>query len=98
VCGISHDLSSFKDAIDGDGDQNQFARTKLVGSSAKLADSRSSPPVIALLRCYPASMSLVPTPFESNDYVQLLDTLKERIRSSRLKAALAVNEELILLY
>jgi predicted nuclease of restriction endonuclease-like (RecB) superfamily len=43
-------------------------------------------------------MSLVPEPFDSNDYVQLLDTLKERIRSSRLKAALAVNEELILLY
>jgi predicted nuclease of restriction endonuclease-like (RecB) superfamily len=43
-------------------------------------------------------MNLVPPPSESNDYVQLLDTLKERIRTSRLRAALAVNEELILLY
>ncbi|MDD1450194.1 PDDEXK nuclease domain-containing protein [Sphingomonas sp. H160509] len=42
-------------------------------------------------------MNLVP-PSDSNDYVQLLDTLKERIRTSRLRAALAVNEELILLY
>jgi predicted nuclease of restriction endonuclease-like (RecB) superfamily len=44
------------------------------------------------------AMNLVPPPSESNDYVQLLDTLKERIRTSRLRAALAVNEELILLY
>ena len=43
-------------------------------------------------------MNLVPPPSDSNDYVQLLDTLKERIRTSRLRAALAVNEELILLY
>ncbi|WP_121120189.1 PDDEXK nuclease domain-containing protein [Croceibacterium ferulae] len=43
-------------------------------------------------------MSLVPSSSESSDYGQLLDTLKERIRSSRLRAALAVNEELILLY
>lgn len=43
-------------------------------------------------------MNLVPPPTDSNDYVQLLDTLKERIRTSRLRAALAVNEELILLY
>ncbi len=44
------------------------------------------------------AMNLVPPPSDSNDYVQLLDTLKERIRTSRLRAALAVNEELILLY
>lgn len=43
-------------------------------------------------------MNLVPPPSDSNDYVRLLDTLKERIRTSRLRAALAVNEELILLY
>lgn len=43
-------------------------------------------------------MSRLSSPSESNEYVQLLETLKERIRSSRLKAALAVNEELILLY
>lgn len=43
-------------------------------------------------------MNLVPPPSDSNDYVQLLNTLKERIRTSRLRAALAVNEELILLY
>ncbi|MCP8892806.1 DUF1016 N-terminal domain-containing protein [Sphingomonas faeni] len=43
-------------------------------------------------------MNLVPPPSDSNDYVQLLDTLKERIRTSRLRAALAANEELILLY
>lgn len=43
-------------------------------------------------------MNPVPSPPEPIEYVELLDTLKERIRSSRLKAALAVNEELILLY
>lgn len=43
-------------------------------------------------------MKLVPSPPEPTKYVELLDTLKERIRSSRLRAALAVNEELILLY
>lgn len=43
-------------------------------------------------------MSFVPSPFDSSDYVQLLDALKERIRGSRLRAALAVNEELVLLY
>jgi len=43
-------------------------------------------------------MSRLSSPSESNEYVQLLETLKERIRSSRLRAALAVNEELILLY
>ena len=43
-------------------------------------------------------MSRLSSPSDSNEYVQLLETLKERIRSSRLKAALAVNEELILLY
>lgn len=40
----------------------------------------------------------VPSPPEPTEYVELLDTLKERIRSSRLRAALAVNEELTLLY
>ena len=43
-------------------------------------------------------MNLVPPSSDSNDYLQLLDALKERIRISRLRAALAVNEELILLY
>lgn len=43
-------------------------------------------------------MSRLSSPSESNEYVQLLDTLKERIQWARLKAALAVNEELILLY
>ncbi len=43
-------------------------------------------------------MTIVPSPPEPAEYVELLDTLKDRIRSSRLKAALAVNEELVLLY
>ncbi len=43
-------------------------------------------------------MTIVPSPPEPAEYVELLDTLKDRIRSSRLKAALAVNEELVVLY
>lgn len=35
---------------------------------------------------------------DSDDYVKLLADLKERIRAARLRAALAVNTELILLY
>lgn len=35
---------------------------------------------------------------DSDDYVKLLADLKERIRAARLRAALAVNAELILLY
>jgi len=37
-------------------------------------------------------------PLPLNDYATLLATLKERIRSARLRAAVAVNQELILLY
>ncbi len=38
-----------------------------------------------------------PTP-ELNGYTALLSELKERIRAARLRAAVAVNQELILLY
>ena len=38
-----------------------------------------------------------PTP-ELNRYTALLSELKERIRATRLRAAVAVNQELILLY
>jgi hypothetical protein len=34
----------------------------------------------------------------SDGYGQLLEALKERIRDARIKAALAVNRELVLLY
>lgn len=34
----------------------------------------------------------------SDDYAALLATLKDRIRAARLRAAVAVNQELILLY
>jgi hypothetical protein len=37
-------------------------------------------------------------PLPSDDYTTLLMTLKERIRAARLRAAVAVNHELILLY
>jgi predicted nuclease of restriction endonuclease-like (RecB) superfamily len=37
-------------------------------------------------------------PYQSNGYAALLGDLKERIRSARLRAALAVNQELVLLY
>ena len=37
-------------------------------------------------------------PHQSNGYAALLGDLKERIRSARLRAALAVNQELVLLY
>lgn len=37
-------------------------------------------------------------PLPTDDYAALLATLKERIRSARLRATLAVNQELILLY
>ena len=41
----------------------------------------------------------VRTPKQGGDgYASLLAELKERIRTARLKAAVAVNEELILLY
>ncbi|MBG0808102.1 DUF1016 family protein [Methylosinus sp. H3A] len=40
----------------------------------------------------------LPTPFEGESYANLLAELKERIRAARLKAAVAVNRELILLY
>jgi hypothetical protein len=41
----------------------------------------------------------VPTPKQDGEgYASLLAELKERIRTARLKAAIAVNEELILLY
>ncbi len=43
-------------------------------------------------------MSFVSLPADSTEYAQLLDTLKLRIRTARLRAAVAVNEELILLY
>jgi len=39
-----------------------------------------------------------PLPHQSTDYAALLGDLKERIRSARLRAALAVNQELVLLY
>jgi len=39
-----------------------------------------------------------PLPHQSNGYAALLSDLKERIRSARLRAALAVNQELVLLY
>ena len=38
-----------------------------------------------------------PTP-ELNGYTALLSELKERIRAARLRTAVAVNQELILLY
>ena len=34
----------------------------------------------------------------SNSYLELLDQLKKQIRTAQVKAALAVNSELILLY
>jgi len=37
-------------------------------------------------------------PLPSNDYATLLAALKERIRAARVRAAVAVNQELILLY
>ena len=37
-------------------------------------------------------------PQHDNGYAALLGELKERIRSARLRAALAVNQELVLLY
>jgi hypothetical protein len=37
-------------------------------------------------------------PLPPDDYATLLAALKDRIRSARLKAAVAVNQELILLY
>ena len=40
---------------------------------------------------------LPPTP-ELNGYTALLSELKERIHAARLRAAVAVNQELILLY
>ena len=43
------------------------------------------------------SRNLVPTP-DDPQYFALLDGLKTRIRASQVKAALAVNQELILLY
>lgn len=48
-----------------------------------------------------AKDSRMTTPISSSDgdgYASLLFQLKERIRSARLKAAVAVNRELILLY
>lgn len=43
-------------------------------------------------------MTAPPLPHQSNGYAALLGDLKERIRSARLRTALAVNQELILLY
>lgn len=44
-------------------------------------------------------MPKTPTLFpEDTNYVALLDGLKKRIRSAQVRAALAVNQELILLY
>lgn len=43
-------------------------------------------------------MTTPPHPPQSNGYTALLGDLKERIRSARLRAALAVNQELVLLY
>jgi hypothetical protein len=40
----------------------------------------------------------IPSPFDSEGYAALLRELKNRIRSARVRAAVAVNEELILLY
>ena len=37
-------------------------------------------------------------PAKPEGYVKLLDDLKSRIRQARVKAALAVNRELVLLY
>ena len=37
-------------------------------------------------------------PLPADDYATLLSALKERIRAARLRAAVAVNQELILLY
>lgn len=68
-----------------------LARAPLIAAADGTCHSRR-----AMLHA--VAMNLVPPPSDSNDYVQLLDKLKERIRTSRLRAALAVNEELILLY
>ncbi len=43
-------------------------------------------------------MSTAGNEIESADYIRLLAGLKERIRSARLKAAVAINQELVLLY
>ena len=48
--------------------------------------------------CYIQCMTSPSHPEKSNGYAVLLGDLKERIRSARLRAALAVNQELILLY
>jgi predicted nuclease of restriction endonuclease-like (RecB) superfamily len=65
-------------------------------------DGRTIPPpglLSALVPCIvlsmPKSSSLFP---EDESYFALLDGLKSRIRSAQVKAALAVNNELILLY
>ena len=48
--------------------------------------------------CYSQGMSTPSHSQNSNGYAVLLGDLKERIRSARLRAALAVNQELVLLY
>ena len=48
--------------------------------------------------CYARCMTTPSHQQQANDYAVLLGDLKERIRSARLRAALAVNQELILLY
>ncbi len=50
-------------------------------------------------RCYALRMTTTPIPSPQDDgYSTLLAELKERIRAARLRAAVAVNRELILLY
>jgi predicted nuclease of restriction endonuclease-like (RecB) superfamily len=43
-------------------------------------------------------MASPPAPFSDDNYAALLDGLKQRIRAAQVKAALAVNQELIRLY
>ncbi len=62
----------------------------------RLQGSQAAPNLLAT--CYIGGMTTPSSPQKSHDYAVLLGELKERIRSARLRAALAVNQELILLY